>query len=134
MLFGAIRSSRFRLTFLVVLLTALNQAATEINGFFSNLSYGKINLVIKPARVTMPNTAAHYYGHCEVDTNPVAQDRCTQFTQDAVTAEKAVNGHFFDGVSGVSTLIAQQGNGQFTWTPIDVGLGTPTPRMRRNSP
>jgi len=101
----------------------LKQAATELNGFFSKLSYGKINLVIKPARVTMANTAAYYYGHCENDTSPVVEDRCTQFTQDAVTAEKAVDPHFFDGVSGVSTLIAQQGGGQFTWTPIDAGLG-----------
>lgn len=104
-------------------LTQLQQAGTELNGFFSQLSYGKLNFVIKPAQVSLNNTTTYYYGHCENDSNPPVQDRCAQFTNDAVTAELKTDPHFFDNVDGVATLIAHQGNGQFSWIPIDVGIG-----------
>ena len=101
----------------------LQQAATEINSFFSKLSYGKLNFVVKVARVEMKNTTAYYFGHCETDTSPVVEDRCTQFTQDAVAAEQLIDPHFFDGVGGVATLVSPHGKGQFTWTTINVGPG-----------
>jgi hypothetical protein len=104
-------------------LSALMQAASEINSFYAQLSYGKLNFVVKPARVKLANTTAYYYGHCENDTKPPVEDRCTQFTTDAVAAELKADPHFFDGVDGVATLVSHQGNGQFSWTPIDVGIG-----------
>jgi CARDB len=103
-------------------LPALQQAAPEINSFYDQLSYRKLNFATKAARVKLGNTKAYYTSQCELDTTPTVLGRCTQLTSDAVAAEVLVDSHFFDGVDGVAILMAQQGR-DFTTPPNDPGLG-----------
>jgi hypothetical protein len=105
--------------------TALSQAGTELTQWFAIQSYGTLDFRVKTARVTVSNTRAYYQGHCQNDTAPPVLDRCAEFLKAAVNAVKATQSNFFTDVKGISTLVPEvaPANGQFSWTPIDVGIG-----------
>jgi CARDB len=76
-------------------LSDLKTSASEINNFFTGLSYGKLDFEIYFARVHLPKTYADYV---------TCASTCNLST-DATNAAVADNPLFLDGVNGISTLI-----------------------------
>ncbi len=86
-------------------LADLDASAPEMNEYFSNLSYGKLDFETHFARVNLANTYSFYQtcgGSCDM-------------TQDAVTAALSADSTFLNGTKGVSVLILNMyGAGDFT--------------------
>lgn len=99
----------------------VQQAGNEMSAFYHKLSYNKLTLITKAARVKLGNTTAYYEGHC--DTDIPNYDHCFNLTQDAVAAQKSIDPSFFNGVDAVMVIIPG-GFHSFTIPPLS-GVGTP---------
>ena len=94
----------------------LNNATPEIHKFFSELSYGKLNMQIRFARVhltTIPEDSA-----AATWANYQACGSSCNLALDAVNAALAADSTFLNGVNGISVMVLQ------TYTPAGVtGFG-----------
>jgi hypothetical protein len=85
-------------------LADLNKSAPEMNEYYTNLSYGKLDFQIHFARVNLANTYSFYQACSSCDLK-----------QDAVTAALSADSTFLSGVKGVSILILNKyAAGNFT--------------------
>src|ERR1700678_440328 len=85
-------------------LADLNKSAPEMNEYYTNLSYGKLDFQIHFARVNLANTYSFYQTCSSCDLK-----------QDAVTAALSADSTFLSGVKGVSILILNKyAAGNFT--------------------
>ncbi len=93
-------------------LTDLNNAAPEINKFFSQLSYGKLDMEVSFIRVNL-TTIPEESSTAATWANYAACGSACNLTVDATNAALALNPNFLNGVNGISILVLAKygGNG-----------------------
>lgn len=93
--------------------TQIQQAAAEITGYYANLSYGQLDLVVKTFEVTLPNPTTYYTACTATMGHP-----CPILIADAAEAAAAA-GFDFTGIDGIS-VISTYCSRDFTFPPATI--------------
>jgi hypothetical protein len=96
----------------------LKQAADEIHAYFTNLSYGQLDMEVVPVEVKLSNTKEFYFNPCQMAPQEMRNPCPPTLIEDA--AQAAASGGFnfgnIDGISVLSTFCA----GDWTNGPIAI--------------